>query len=452
MRHKKSKYNVIITEFPDSSLLIYNTRSGLFGKMNAKTRTLYERIETADISALDDDELQKNAKTMLEAGYIVDAELDETSLIVLQREIARCNTTSFGFTIAPTMDCNMCCPYCYEKKRASYMNAETQDAVVNFIMTHFDAYPTAKRLHITWYGGEPLLHKEAIYNISKTLIALCDEKNLTYQADIITNGVLLDEETAKRLAQECKIMSAQVTVDGLGPYHNKKRILKSGEDSYEIIIQNLEMARKYLNISVRVNVDKQNAGQLEELAKVFFIEHGWSENPRLYFAPVENYNNSCVAEDTCLQLPEFAKINTDMTRVLYSFNQEVARRDLYPKRNIVHCGAENVYTYVIDPDGDLYKCWLDVGNKTFKCGSIDKPFLVTEEYARWVLSTLPDKCMQCEYLPICCGGCAAHRVRNDGGLHCAHTLYNYKDMLKLAYEDYLAQQATGIIQNVEGNG
>jgi len=107
---------------------------------------------------------------------------------------------------------------------------------------------------------------------------------------------------------------------------------------------------------------------------------------------------------------------------------------------------------VIDPDGDLYKCWLDVGNKTFKCGSIDKPFLVTEEYARWVLSTLPDKCMQCEYLPICCGGCAAHRVRNDGGLHCAHTLYNYKDMLKLAYEDYLAQQATGIIQNVEGNG
>lgn len=439
MKYIRSKYNIIVHEFSDGNLLIFNTRTCLFGKMNVQTRDIYKQIETIDIDSLEG-ESKKNTDTMLCGGYIVDKDLDELSLVLLQREIARHDMSSLGFTIAPTMDCNMCCPYCYEKKQASYMNEQTQEAVINFIKAHLDAYKNAKRLHISWYGGEPLLHKNAIYNLSKKIIAMCEDRKMSYNASIVTNGVLLDVETAKELAENCKVSRAQVTVDGLGDYHNKKRILKSGEDSYSIIINNLEAAKEYLQISVRVNVDKQNAGQLEPLAKVFFDEHGWYENPRIYFAPIENYENSCITDETCLNLPEFAKINVNMTKVLYAFNSDATRKELYPQRNLVHCAAEGSHGYVIDPDGDLYKCWLDVGNKSLKCGSIDKPFLVTAEYARWVLSELPQKCKECEYLPICCGGCAAHRVRNGGEPHCSHTLYSYKEKLMLAYEDYVAQK------------
>ncbi len=441
IRYKKSKYNIVISELSEGNLLIYNTRSGVFGKMDEKTREIYDRIETCDISKIEDAELKKNTETMLQARYIVDADIDEEATVILERNIARYDTSSLIFTIAPTIDCNMCCPYCYEKKRPQYMTAETQDAVVDFIKAQVSAYPDTKKLSITWYGGEPLMHKEAVYNISEKLIGLCDERELIYKANIITNGSLLDEETAKKLAEECKVSSTQVTVDGLGEYHNKKRILKNGEDSYGIIMKNLEAARKYLDISVRVNVDKKNAGQLEELARTFFVDYGWSDNPSLYFAPVENYENSCITDENCLQIPDFAKLNVDMTRVLYSYNNDVIRSDLYPQRSVVHCGGECISGFVIDPDGDLYKCWLDVGDKSKKCGSIDKPFLVTEEYARWVLSELPEKCKKCEYLPVCCGGCAAHRIRNNGEPHCSHTLYSYKEKLKLAYEDYVAQKA-----------
>lgn len=439
MKHKRSKYNILIAELPDNSLLVYNTYSGLFGKMDEQTRAIYENIEEIDIDLLEG-EPKKNADIMLHAGYIVDNELDEVSLVLLQRNIARHNTDALGFTIAPTVDCNMCCHYCYEKKHANYMSEKTQRDVVSFITAHFDAFPNAKALSITWYGGEPLLHKEAIYYISEKLIAICSERNITYNAIMITNGTLLDKETSYKLSADCKVSMAQVTVDGLGEYHNRKRILKSGKDSYSIIMRNLEAAKEYLNIAVRVNVDRQNAHQLEEFARVFFFEYGWKDNPRLYYAPVENYENSCITDETCLQLPEFAKLNAEMTRVLYSLNSEATRRDLYPRRHTVHCAAERSYGYVIDPEGDLYKCWLDVGDKSFKCGNIHKPFLVTEEYARWVLSVIPEKCHECEYLPICCGGCAMHRVRNGVEPHCSHTLYSYKEKLKLAYEDYVTQK------------
>ena len=122
------------------------------------------------------------------------------------------------------------------------MSEETQNAVVDFIKVHLDAFPNAKVLNIAWYGGEPLMYKEAIYNISEKLINICDTHKVSYHAEIITNGVLLDIETAKKLSKDCRVSRAQVTVDGLGDYHNKKRILKNGEDSYSIIIKNLEAA------------------------------------------------------------------------------------------------------------------------------------------------------------------------------------------------------------------
>lgn len=41
----------------------------------------------------------------------------------------------------------------------------------------------------------------------------CQRYNVTYTADIITNGYLLDEDTCKELFK-CRIKRAQITVDG----------------------------------------------------------------------------------------------------------------------------------------------------------------------------------------------------------------------------------------------
>jgi len=65
--------------------------------------------------------------------------------------------------------------------------------------------------------------------------------------------------------------------------------------------------------------------------------------------------------------------------------------------------------------------------------------LPTEKYLKWLLLDLHEKCEECEYLPLCQGGCGVHRLKG-GEPQCILTYYKYKDTLKLAYKDYLLQK------------
>ena len=99
-----------------------------------------------------------------------------------------------------------------------------------------------------------------------------------------------------------------------------------------------------------------------------------------------------------------------------------------------------MFNYVIDPEGYYSNCYVTVGVKEARTGHISKPFLITPEYGKWLLTDIPKECEQCEYLPMCMGGYGIHRLRDGGSPKCFRTYYTYKDMLKLAYEDYITQK------------
>ena len=40
----------------------------------------------------------------------------------------------FELTIAPTLACNMDCPYCYEKEKTGVMSQEILDNIINFTL------------------------------------------------------------------------------------------------------------------------------------------------------------------------------------------------------------------------------------------------------------------------------------------------------------------------------
>ena len=58
-----------------------------------------------------------------------------------------------------------------------------------------------RRLHICWYGGEPLLAQESIKRLSEAFLQLCKEYHMEYSADIITNGTL-DKNERKEISDE----------------------------------------------------------------------------------------------------------------------------------------------------------------------------------------------------------------------------------------------------------
>lgn len=74
-----------------------------------------------------------------------------------------------------TTDCNMKCIYCYEgnEKKKMYMNEETIDKAIEFLMTRAKELKD-KRMNIEFHGGEPLLAYKSMESIVYKLRAKCD--------------------------------------------------------------------------------------------------------------------------------------------------------------------------------------------------------------------------------------------------------------------------------------
>ncbi len=88
-----------------------------------------------------------------------------------------------------------------------------------------------KDIHVSWFGGEPLLGYRDILDISKALIELSSTYGIRYHSDMTTNGYLLNSRTLSRLVTECQVQSYQITVDGTKEGHDNQRVLKNGHGS-----------------------------------------------------------------------------------------------------------------------------------------------------------------------------------------------------------------------------
>lgn len=221
-----SKYNTLFTR--ESVYLFYNSLSNAFVELS---KDYYDQLmqyrpgEPVDIA---DKEL---GAQLIRMKALVDDDEYEIRKIRFTNTARRFGKDSLSLTINPTLACNFRCPYCFEEGHpVTRMTDETEDKVVKFI-SGFDP----KRLSVTWFGGEPLLE----FNRIKSLTEKFKSLGIPYHASIITNGYLLNEETARQFAG-LNISSAQVTLDGVGAAHDCRRFLKGGKPTFDTIYRNLQ--------------------------------------------------------------------------------------------------------------------------------------------------------------------------------------------------------------------
>lgn len=105
---KLSQFNVVHEH--NGSLLIMNARTGGILSLNPEYAQKFKRIQEGDVRDADD-----LVAELIRGGILVNEERDELGEIRLQGRAARFANTALSLTIAPTMACNFCCPYCYEK-------------------------------------------------------------------------------------------------------------------------------------------------------------------------------------------------------------------------------------------------------------------------------------------------------------------------------------------------
>ena len=441
---KPSRYNHFV-ELADGTILAFNSASGALAEIEKDQRSRVEYLlDHADAAETEQD--TQLVDYLTEGGYIVPDDLDELTDFRDNSHSRRAQGTTLSLTIAPTLACNFNCDYCFENRSKVHMTPEIEQAVLDFADRHLGK---VVRLRTCWFGGEPTLRMPTIIRLQTALREKAREYNVECPpALIITNGYLLTGETAQKL-KDLDIANAQVTIDGPEEVHDQRRKLHSGKGTFRRIVDNLAEAAHILNIRVRVNVDKANVESAYEVIEA--LDHrGILPLIHLYFAQVKSYGEACVnVRDRCFCEEDFSRNLAKLYRKL--FDMGVYRVD-YPKvYGGVFCGAVAEGTFVISPNGHLFRCWEELSTDPQKSiGDIfstewtDRQKKNLEAYRNWDPFKM-DQCLECDILPLCLGGCPLHgmiKAVTDKGI-CSPWRFNLKEMLELRYHCETERQKAG---------
>lgn len=420
---KLSQYNILYNK--DNRKYILNTATGAIGELDENNKKNFDNNNNLVC-------LQKEVlETGIEEGFIVPSDLDEKKLIELNYLKAQFNDEYLGIVISPTMQCNFACPYCFEPRIKDKMSSKTQDDLISFIELHMKK--GIKHLDVTWYGGEPLIYKDIINNLTKKIKKLTVGYNVKYSAYIITNGYLISDDD-KLFFNKNDIRGAQITIDGPPEVHDTRRILKSGGPTFNKLIENIKRLLLFgVDVSIRVNVDKTNERYLEQLLQILNQEK--LNECRLALGHVQSYTPICQSiSPNCVTKKKFRLLEYEFSQLLkkYNFNDPLTKVMLEPKN--IYCGAVMKNYYVVDTDGYLYKCWNDISIHEKAVGKLgetqtEQMKLNEAKYLTWNPCHI-HKCEKCKELPLCMGGCPFMAEILKKPL-CEHKLYGLPKYIDL---------------------
>ena len=297
---------------------------------------------------------------MKASGCLVEDDVDELARLEFFRNLSKYDATSFGLTIAPTLDCNFRCKYCFETHPKGFMSAETQAALVKFVENRLDA---VKSFSVTWYGGEPLLAKDIIYSLSEKFLEICAAKNVDYDAFIITNASLMDDADVENF-KRYKISGAQITIDGPREIHDARRKNVTGESTFDKLIDRANaLLNNDLTAIVRINIDKDNLARVDELLATLREKISCYENLKIDFGQVTAFTDICRSiESNCYGNEQFADIMLPLYEKVEAAGFSMNKMSAYPSPRTNYCCTDYVSSFVVDNTGALYKCWNVVGD------------------------------------------------------------------------------------------
>lgn len=426
---KLSKYTFLFDDASGDEHYVYNTLSNALLEIDRETKGILQQSVQGEVkdeisSELLDSELWK---VLCENNILTDS--DDDDFLKYKASVAqmRMQRASMHLTLAPTMDCCFRCHYCFEKyKTANYMTPEIMDAIIRYVT----AYPELRDVHITWFGGEPLM---AIPQIELFHEKFSEVWKHPVVSNIITTGYHIDEN-AIRVLQKVGVSHVQITLDGMRDTHNKVKHLASGEDVFERVLSNIELLNDRapdMQVVIRVNLTRENSHEYEQLFRLYLMR--FRERKNIAIAPAFVLDRGASSCDTCRDKNIFFQHKDRSEFIL-----DLASRGIdspyirYPQPFFDECAIRNNMAISFDPEGYAYKCWEVIGNKEYAIGHLTEQGTLTDVNVKvlnrqlYGADPIDDAiCSDCKYLPLCSGGCPLQRIQNkfEQGKNCNCTPY-----------------------------
>jgi len=280
---------------------------------------------------------------------------------------------SLGLILMPTEQCNFRCTYCYEDFAMGRMAPGVVAGVKALITARA---PALRELHLSWFGGEPLLALDVVEDVQRHARSLAESfPAMRIVSHMTTNGWRLTPAVFGRLLA-LGLDDYQISFDGPPEHHDRKRVRRDGRPTFERIWGNVIAMRnrsESFRILLRLHVDREN---LEAMFP--FVDRcveTFGEDPRfaLFLKPLSRYggpnDESLALLETEEDVRRFAELEARVagrartpaadppSELALPVPGEMSGGGKAPGHGEV-CYAARANSFVVRSDGRLCKCTI----------------------------------------------------------------------------------------------
>lgn len=410
-----SRYTIRATT-EDGRLVLWNTISGKITAIKAEdrekviallTRSGFEAPKAGVVGYL------------VDRGYLIRKGVDEYRKFQHLFGQQHYRTDVLELILMPSEDCNFRCTYCYEDFKHGTMLPEVREGIKNLVRQRIKKLD---RLHISWFGGEPLYGWEAVEDLAPFFLEIAEENGIPYRTNqMTTNGYLLTPEVAEKLLS-WRINNFQITLDGLAEHHNHSRPGRDGSPTFERILENLKsLAAREDNFYciLRVNIDRKNAGGLSQFLDILAENFGGDRRFNLAFRMVGKWGGSNDEQlDVCTG-DESESIRQELTAQAMRQGLKLDSIKDIAKLGSQVCYAARPYNFLIGATGKVMKCTIaldkDEHNVVGRVLPDGRMELNDERMSVWTEPAFQKdtQCQKCVVLPTCQGiSCPLVRIES----------------------------------------
>ena len=317
--------------------------------------------------------------------------------------------------------CNLSCDYCFAgggtyNGSEEFMTFEVAKASVN----HLIKKTLGKKIHISFFGGEPLLNESVLVEAVNYAVELAKkhEKKITFS--VSTNGTVVTERFLKLVRNNN--IHVTVSMDGTKDIHDNCRKYKNGLGSFEDVNKNLVKLIQEVGTEktacriTRPSFTPPDFSVIENIYKTGVKSIYYSEV--LPVTSGDAFVNESVAQDKRLSLiSEYRKFFfqyvdfVDKNHFLAINPYYRLINAVFTRRNVAyHCGAGNTLLS-ITPVGDVFACYRFIESRKLFMGNIVNGKL-DYRVGRKILSWheyRTKKCENCWAISICYANHCLHQ-------------------------------------------
>ena len=338
-----------------------------------------------------------------------------------------------------TSGCNLSCKYCFAEtiQKHKTMSLDiAKKAIDNMLFQNgkIDEYS------IYFFGGEPLLKKELVQQITEYAYSeITQKRNKKIIFRINTNATLIDDAICSLFKQYD--FHVTISIDGPMELHDTNRIYANGRGSYDNVMKSISFLK---DNNITTNLRATFNPKVRNLVPIFdFFEK--MELPYAYsFTINSDYKSN--ANETYFAEDQFEFIDKELKKVMDYFVLKITNRErifctgIVRKLNTIkykqirtHSCEAGRTSLTVDETGSYFACQNMLPYKQSIMGNVNTG-IDNEARTKFMSKDLKSLsgCTRCKIRNLCVGGCEVERINSNYGLNsqiCKFAQIEWKNIL-----------------------